>query len=74
MRVVFIEPPKDFWFIMGEYVPPPFGILTLAAYLEAPVDNVEIEVVDCHAEGLDWEASKRGLGKSTGHTGGERPS
>jgi anaerobic magnesium-protoporphyrin IX monomethyl ester cyclase len=53
LRVAFVEPPKDFWFIMGEYVPPPFGILTLAAYLEAHVNNVEIEVVDYQAEGLD---------------------
>ncbi len=56
MRVVFVEPPKDFWFIMGEYIPPPFGILTLAAYLKAHNPSIEIEVVDCQAEGIDWEA------------------
>jgi anaerobic magnesium-protoporphyrin IX monomethyl ester cyclase len=53
LRVAFVEPPKDFWFIMGKYIPPPFGILTLAAYLEARLDGVEIEVVGCQAEGLD---------------------
>jgi anaerobic magnesium-protoporphyrin IX monomethyl ester cyclase len=55
LRVVFVEPPKEFWFIMGQYVPPPFGILTLAAYLEAHNNDVEVEVIDCQAEGLDWE-------------------
>ena len=44
---------------MGEYIPPPFGILTLAAYLEAHVNNVEIEVVDCQAEGLDWDGLEK---------------
>ena len=61
MRVVFVEPPKDFWFIMGEYIPPPFGILTLASYLEAHVENVEIEVVDCQAEGLGWDGLEKRL-------------
>ena len=28
MRILLVEPPKDFWFVMGEYIPPPFGILT----------------------------------------------
>jgi anaerobic magnesium-protoporphyrin IX monomethyl ester cyclase len=60
MRVLFVEPPKDFWFIMGKYVPPPFGILTLAAYLESRQNgNVEIEVLDCQAEGLDWEGLEK---------------
>jgi len=54
MRVMFIEPPKDFWFLMGEYLPPPLGILQLAAYLERGNPDVEIEVVDCQAESLDW--------------------
>jgi anaerobic magnesium-protoporphyrin IX monomethyl ester cyclase len=34
MKVVLVEPPKDFWFVMGKYIPPPFGLLCLAAYLE----------------------------------------
>ena len=54
MRVLFVEPPKDYWFIMGEYRPPPFGILCLAAYLEAHLDDAEISVVDCQAERLQW--------------------
>ncbi len=34
MKVLFIEPPKDVWFIMGDYLPPPYGIIQLGAYLE----------------------------------------
>jgi anaerobic magnesium-protoporphyrin IX monomethyl ester cyclase len=51
MKVLFIKPPKDIWFVMGEYLPPPYGIIQLAAYLEREVeDNVEIEVLDSNAE------------------------
>jgi anaerobic magnesium-protoporphyrin IX monomethyl ester cyclase len=55
MKVLFIEPPREFWFVMGEYMPPPFGIIQIAAYLEREVDGVEIELVDCTAQGLEWE-------------------
>lgn len=55
MKVMFVEPPKDFWFVMGEYLPPPLGLLTLAAYLEDKIKGVEIEVLDCQAEGVGWE-------------------
>jgi len=58
-KVLFVEPPKDYWFVMGEYLPPPYGILQLAAYLESKSKDVEIQVVDCQAMSLDWE----GLGK-----------
>ena len=59
VRVTFVEPPKDPWFPMGEYIPPPFGILCLAAYLEREVDGVQLGVVDSQAEGLDWEGVRR---------------
>jgi anaerobic magnesium-protoporphyrin IX monomethyl ester cyclase len=55
LRVLFIEPPKDYWFVMGEYLPPPYGILQLAAYLEKQNKQLEINVIDCNAEGLDWQ-------------------
>jgi len=54
VKVQFIEPPKDYWFVMGEYLPPPYGILELAAYLEEEMKDVEIEVLDCQAMSLDW--------------------
>lgn len=60
MKVLFVEPPKDFWFILGQYIPPPFGVLALAGYLEANYD-AEIEVLDCQAEGLNWESLERRL-------------
>jgi len=54
-----VEPPKDYWFVMGEYLPPPYGILQLAAYLETKIRNVDIEVVDCQAMALDWRGLER---------------
>ena len=54
VRVLFVEPPKDFWFVMGEYLPPPLGILQLAAYLEEQNDSVDIEVLDCQAARVHW--------------------
>lgn len=59
MKIMFVEPPKEFWFVMGEYLPPPLGILNLAAYLRERDDDLEIEVVDCNAERMTW----RDLGK-----------
>jgi len=59
MRVLFIEPPKDVWFVMGEYLPPPFGIIQLAAYLEREVESVEIEVLDCNAQQVDWKGMEK---------------
>jgi len=55
MKVLFIEPPKDVWFVMGEYLPPPYGIIQLAAYLEREVKNVEVKVLDCNAQQIDWK-------------------
>jgi len=55
MKVLFVEPPKDIWFVMGEYLPPPYGIIQLATYVEREVDEIEIEVLDCNAEQVDWK-------------------
>ena len=54
LRVLFVEPPKDAWFVMGEYLPPPLGILQLAAYVEEHCTGVEIEVLDSQAENIGW--------------------
>ena len=59
MRVLFIEPPKEFWFIMGQYIPPPFGILALVGYLERELPTVEVEVIDSQSEGLDWDGLEK---------------
>jgi len=55
MKVVFIEPPKDIWFIMGEYLPPPYGIIQLAAYLEKEIPDIQLRVIDCNASQIDWD-------------------
>ena len=54
MKVLFVEPPKDIWFVMGEYLAPPFGVIQLAAYLEREARDTEIEVIDCNAQQIDW--------------------
>ncbi len=59
MKILFIEPPKEFWFVMGEYMPPPLAMLQLAAFLEERGDDWDLEVVDSQAEGLDWKALER---------------
>lgn len=59
MKILFVEPPKDYWFVMGEYLPPPFGILALAAYLESKNPDLEIEVLDCQAERVNWDSLRR---------------
>jgi anaerobic magnesium-protoporphyrin IX monomethyl ester cyclase len=64
MKVLFVEPPKEFWFVMGEYLPPPLGILELAAYLESQDKNVEIEVLDCQAGKLGWKELERHIESS----------
>ncbi len=61
MKVLFVEPPKVLWFVMGEYMPPPLGILQLAAYLESKNDKWDISVLDCQAEGLGWTKLERHL-------------
>ncbi|UCD96238.1 MAG: cobalamin-dependent protein [Candidatus Bathyarchaeota archaeon] len=53
-KVLFVEPPKDVWFVMGEYLPPPFGIIQLGAYLEQEVESIDVAVIDCNAEQVEW--------------------
>ena len=53
-RVLFVEPPKEIWFVMGEYLPPPYGIIQLGAYVEREVKDVQVEILDCNAEKVDW--------------------
>lgn len=60
-KVLFVEPPKDYWFLMGEYLPPPTGLLALAAYVERELPDVEVSVLDCQAEGKDWKDLERRL-------------
>ena len=64
MRVLFIEPPKDIWFVMGEYLPPPYGIIQLAAYLEKQASDIHLEVLDCNAEKVDWKNMEQRIAAS----------
>src|SRR4030042_2735486 len=64
LKVLFIEPPKDIWFVMGEYLPPPYAIIQLPAYLEREAKNVEIEVLDCNAERVDWKKMEERIAAS----------
>ncbi|MFA5771637.1 MAG: cobalamin-dependent protein [Thermoplasmata archaeon] len=54
-KILFVEPPKDYWFLMGEYLPPPTGLLVLAAYIEKELPDIEIDILDCQAERKDWK-------------------
>jgi anaerobic magnesium-protoporphyrin IX monomethyl ester cyclase len=64
LKVLFIEPPKDIWFVMGEYLPPPYGIIQLAAYLERESADIQIEVLDCNAEKVDWKQMEQRIAAS----------
>jgi anaerobic magnesium-protoporphyrin IX monomethyl ester cyclase len=62
MKILFVEPPKDYWFLMGEYLPPPTALLALAAYVHRELPDVEVEVLDCQAERLDWKGVEKRIG------------
>ena len=64
MKILFVEPPKHFWFVMGEYLPPPLGILELAGYLDSKVPGLEIEVLDCQAASLGWDGLEKQIERS----------
>ena len=49
---------------MGEYLPPPYGIIQLAAYLETQIPNVELEILDCNAEKVDWKKMEEHISSS----------
>jgi anaerobic magnesium-protoporphyrin IX monomethyl ester cyclase len=58
MKLLLVEPPKEIWFIMGDYLPPPYGIIQLGAYVERELPEVEVRVLDCNASGTDWNGLK----------------
>jgi anaerobic magnesium-protoporphyrin IX monomethyl ester cyclase len=64
LKVMFIEPPKDIWFVMGEYLPPPYGIIQLAASLEREIPNIQLEILDCNAEKVDWKKMEERIAAS----------
>jgi radical SAM superfamily enzyme YgiQ (UPF0313 family) len=56
---LIVEPPRNTWFVMGEYLPPPSALLILAAYIERELPDVDIDIVDCQADHLDWKGLER---------------
>jgi len=49
---------------MGEYLPPPTGLLVLAAYVHREIPDIEVEVLDCQAERRDWEGLRKAIESS----------
>jgi anaerobic magnesium-protoporphyrin IX monomethyl ester cyclase len=60
-RLLFVEPPKTYWFVMGDYNPPPTTLLVLAAYVERELPEVDVQLVDSQGEGLDWPGVERAI-------------
>jgi anaerobic magnesium-protoporphyrin IX monomethyl ester cyclase len=59
VKLLFVEPPRIFWFVMGEYLPPPSSLLILAAFVERELPNIDIDIVDCQADHLDWKGLEK---------------
>ncbi len=55
-KILFVEPPRNYWFVMGEYLPPPTSLLILAAYVERELPDIEIEVLDCQGGKIGWDS------------------
>ena len=60
-KVLFVEPPRNSWFIMGQYLPPPTGLLVLAAYVRRQIPDIEVEVLDCQAERRNWQGLRKAI-------------
>ena len=58
-KLLFIEPPRNYWFVMGEYLPPPSALLIIAAYVEKELPDLEIEILDCQAERMNWNGLEK---------------
>ena len=74
-KLLFIEPPRNYWFVMGEYLPPPSALLIIAAYVEKELPDLEMEILDCQAERMNWnglekfiESSKPSMVLTSGFT------
>jgi anaerobic magnesium-protoporphyrin IX monomethyl ester cyclase len=58
-KILFVEPPRNYWFVMGEYLPPPTTLLILAAYVERELPDIEINILDCQAERIGWQGVEK---------------
>jgi anaerobic magnesium-protoporphyrin IX monomethyl ester cyclase len=60
-KILFVEPPRNYWFVMGEYLPPPTSLLIIAAYIERELPDIEIEVLDCQGEQISWDGLEKSI-------------
>ncbi|MEE9440945.1 MAG: radical SAM protein, partial [Candidatus Thermoplasmatota archaeon] len=60
-KILFVEPPRNYWFVMGEYLPPPTSLLILAAYIERELPDIEIEILDCQGEQISWDGLEKSI-------------
>jgi anaerobic magnesium-protoporphyrin IX monomethyl ester cyclase len=74
-KLLLVEPPRNYWFVMGEYLPPPSALLILAAYIEQELPELDIEIIDCQAKHMNWknlekyiESSKPSIVLTSGFT------
>jgi len=58
-KILLVEPPRNYWFVMGEYLPPPTSLLILAAYIERELPDIEIDVLDCQGEQISWDGLEK---------------
>lgn len=58
-KILFVEPPRNYWFVMGEYQPPPTTLLILAAFIEKELPDFEIDILDCQAEKINWNTLEK---------------
>ncbi len=58
LRVLFLRPPRHYWPIINEddNFLLPLAYPTLAAYLRARMENVEVEILDCCAQRVGWKS------------------
>lgn len=58
-KILLVEPPRNYWFVMGEYLPPPTSLLIIAAYIEKQLPDIEVEVLDCQGERISWDGLEK---------------
>lgn len=63
-KILFVEPPRNYWFVMGEYLPPPSSLIILASYIERELPDIEIDIFDCQAERTSWQGLEKHIESS----------
>ncbi len=59
MKLLFVEPPKDYGLLWESICHRRMGFFNLAAYVEKEIKDIEIEVIDCNAQQVDWKGLER---------------